>query len=48
MWVHANAIDYDPVQDVYIVSFATWDALYAFDRQTGRPADRHDTVDPGR
>ncbi len=34
MWGHANAIDYDPVEDAYIVSFSHWGALYAIDRQT--------------
>ncbi len=35
IWGHANAIDYDPFHDAYIVSFYFWEALYAIDRQTG-------------
>lgn len=34
-WSHANAIDYDPVQDVYYVSVCRFDAIFKIDRGTG-------------
>ncbi len=34
-WSHANALDYDPDEDVYYVSVRNLDTLYKIDRATG-------------
>lgn len=35
-WVHANALDYDPVENVYYLGMAGASAIFKIDRETGR------------
>ncbi len=44
-WSHANALDYDPVEDAYYISIRNLHCIYKIDRATGEPLWKMGTED---